>query len=324
MAARLINRTERLAEIERLLLRHITGLRAVEIAEACGVDRRTVYRDLSLLNDIGVPIEQRDGRFFLDREHYAANTRLNLNEQVALLIAMRSLLVHGGQATPHLISALSKLARGLPESIAVHAAYVVDAIGFNAVDRAAIALMETVTYGWAEQVRVKLWYWESGQASPGVCEFATYFIEPGRMNTLYVIGFDYNQHQIKALNLRQLARAQLLQTRYHIPKDLDRRSWLKDIRHSAGRASDTDNEVVLAFAADIVPLVRRQSGYIRHHMKFLDDHRGVVRLPVTDWNAILPWIRSWGAQVEVLEPDTLRQQVAADAARVAAAHQVNN
>ena len=76
VGTRPVNRTERLAEIEQMLFRSVDGLRAVEIAEACGVDRRTIYRDLSLLTDIGVPIAQTNGRFFIKYEHYLAKCNL--------------------------------------------------------------------------------------------------------------------------------------------------------------------------------------------------------------------------------------------------------
>ena len=64
MGARLIDRAERLSAIERMLFRNSSGLRAVEIAAACGVDRRTIYRDLDALDKLGIPISQQDGRFF--------------------------------------------------------------------------------------------------------------------------------------------------------------------------------------------------------------------------------------------------------------------
>src|SRR5512143_2860272 len=106
MSNRLTSRTERLAAIERMLFRSAMGLRAVEIAEACGVDRRTIYRDLALLGDVGIPIEQRDGRFFINREHYRATIRLNFDEAVALFSAGRQATHSTEWQNPHMLSAL--------------------------------------------------------------------------------------------------------------------------------------------------------------------------------------------------------------------------
>ena len=74
MSARLINRGERLTAIERVLFRSGKGLRAVEIAESCGVDRRTIYRDLETLQKLGIPVTQEEGRFFLNRDYYRGRT----------------------------------------------------------------------------------------------------------------------------------------------------------------------------------------------------------------------------------------------------------
>src|SRR4051794_32401731 len=120
MSTRLMNRTERLAAIEQQLFRSSIGLRAVEIAEDCGVDRRTIYRDLTLLSDIGVPIHQREGRFYLDRENYSATIRLNFDETMALFLAARVAAHQDQPFNPHMPTAMDKLAQALPTPIATH------------------------------------------------------------------------------------------------------------------------------------------------------------------------------------------------------------
>src|SRR5258708_17628729 len=109
MNNRLTSRTERLAEIERMLFRSAHGMRAMEIAEACGVDRRTIYRDLDMLGAIGVPIWQDHGRYGIVREQYLATVRLHFNDATALYIATRLLSRHADQHNPHVVSALTKL-----------------------------------------------------------------------------------------------------------------------------------------------------------------------------------------------------------------------
>lgn len=316
MATRQINRTERLTDIERMLREQVAGLRAVEIAEACGVDRRTIYRDISLLNDIGVPIYQKDGRFYLDREHYAAGVRLNLNEMFAVFIAARALLSRDISQNPHIVSTLHKLSRLLPESIGLHVTHLVSTMRHNPVDRAFVTVLETLTRAWAEQLKVRVWH--KGMAAH---EFATYFIEPGRNSRLYAIGYDYSIQRLSALPLQQITRVQLLQSHYKIPAELDRRHWMRRMQGEASAAEGQASEVVLAFAADVVPVVRQSMERMGRHMALLEDHRALVSIWVKDWRDILPWIRSWGGSVEVLRPPALREHMAADAARLTAVYQ---
>ncbi len=318
MANRLIHRSERLAAIERLLFRSPSGLRVVEIAQACGVDRRTIYRDLTLLDQVGMPIYQKGGRFYLNREYYMATLRLNLNESVALFFAARGMAHVTEQQNPHVISALEKLSLILPESVAAHLMYLVDSVRGKPVDRAFVAVLETFTRAWAERTRVKLWYRAADSHNTHAHEFATYFIEPSASGSLYAIGFDYLAQQVRAFKLQRIKRVQPLSTRYEIPSFFDRRRYLAGVWGiMRGESGDKTIEVVLAFAPNLTPLVKERAGESAQVITTLADNRCLLRVQVSDWREALPWLRSLGAQVEVVEPLALRQEIAAEAARVA-------
>src|SRR5258708_31511215 len=145
MNNRLARRTERLSEIERILFRSAHGKRVMEIAEACGVDRRTIYRDLDLLSVIGVPIWQDHGRFGIIHDQYLATVRLNFNEALPLFIAARLLSRHADQQNPHVVSALTKLGMAFPEPLASHVAFTAEAVRQYPVDQCFVEMLESVT-----------------------------------------------------------------------------------------------------------------------------------------------------------------------------------
>lgn len=315
-----MNRAERLALIERMLFRNSSsGLRAVEIARACGVDRRTIYRDLAMLDKMGVPLTQEDGRFCINREYYSANIRLNLNEAVALFIAARMLSRHAEQQNPHVISALSKLASSLPEPLATHVNYIAESVRAHPVDRNFVLVLETITRGWLERRRVKLWgsLVRSGEIS--VHEFSPYFVEPTANGGLYAIGFDDVSQGVRAFKLVAIRRAMLLDSSYEIPRQFDRRHYLANMWGITG-GGDNKTQVVLAFSPDVTPLIKERIWHSSQRIETLDDKRCTLSVQVADWHDLLPWIRSWGAQVEVLEPQALRGELADEAARVAAVY----
>ncbi len=322
MVTRLVHRSERLAEIERMLFRSTIGLRVVEIAEACGVDRRTIYRDLSLLTDIGVPIYQKDGRFYLNHEYYVAPVRLSINESVALYIAARGLSHATEQHNPHVVSALKKLSQILPDSLAAHVLFTVEAGHSNPVDRAFVTTLETLTRAWAECRQVKLWYRSADSISTRAHEFAIYFIEPNSTGILYVVGFDYVVQRVRAYQLQRIKRVQLLQSQYEIPIYFDRRRFQADtwgmMRDDAG---DKTVEVVLTCSEDLAATIRERARRIPQRITVMSDNRCIVRMNVSDWREILPWVRSLGAQAEVLEPKALRDQIAAEASKIAQVYQ---
>jgi proteasome accessory factor B len=316
MAHRLVNRSERLAEIERLLVRSSSGLRVVEIAEACGVDRRTIYRDLSLLTEVGLPIYQQEGRFCLNHDRYVANARLNLNESVALFIAARSLSHVSEQHNPHLISALKKLSLILPEPLAAHLLHLIESVRGKPVDRAFVAVLETFTHAWAERTKVKLWYRSSESYNTREHEFATYFIEPTASGGLYAIGYDYVAQRVRAFKIERIKRVQLLPARYDIPSFFDRRRYLAGLwGMMRGETSEKPVEIRLAFAPDLTPVIKERVGETSQIITTLDN-RCLVHMQVSDWREALPWVRSLGARVEVLEPKMLRDEIASEAMRV--------
>ncbi len=316
MSVRLLNRGERLSAIERMLFRNSMGLRAVDIARACGVDRRTIYRDLNTLEQSGVPIIQEDGRFFINREYYLANVRLNFNEAIALFVAARVLSRQAEQQNPHVISALTKLGAALPEPLASHVSYVAESIRGNPVDPSYVEVLEMVTRAWTERRRVKLWVSElkNGEINPR--EFATYFIEPTLTGGLHVVGFDELSQNVRAFRMEWIKRAKLVDGLYSLPANFDRRRYLASAWGSIIGDGEEKTRVVLAFSPDVTPLIKERIWHTSQRIETLEDKRCTLSVQVADWRELLPWIRSWGAQVEVLEPQGLQAELVAESERV--------
>ena len=219
MTTRLMLRTERLVAIEQFLFHSESGMRAVELAAACGVDRRTIYRDLSLLNEIGVPIFQKEGRFFLNREHYVANVRLTFDEILSLVLSASTLLHQA--PTPHLMSAVQKLSSSLPKSIRSYSNSLLDTSRRQKVDGATLEVLDTVARAWGDLRMVKLWYEARDGAKLRLREVATYFIELRSPGHLYLVGQDSQTRQVQALPMSRIKKVKMLDTRYEIPAPYD-------------------------------------------------------------------------------------------------------
>lgn len=238
MVARLTNRTERLILMEQLLFRNAAGLRAVEIAEACGVDRRTVYRDLSLLTEVGVPIYQKDGRFCLQREQYLATIRLSFDETVALLLTASS----SRQENPHLTSAMAKLSHALPDPVAAHA-NVLTELTPQPADDARVEILDTITRAWGEQRCVRMTYRSRSESEAREREVAIYFIEPKRDGSTYIVGYDSLTERVRAFKLNRIESVTLLQSTYEMPFHFDTKRYLFYLRGAskARRARSDDH-----------------------------------------------------------------------------------
>lgn len=223
---RVQNRAERVNLIEQLLFRSEEGLRVVEIAEVCEVDRRTIYRDLTMMQKTGVPVYQKDGRFFLNRDYYLATLRLNLAEAATMLMALRMLAHHQQHANPHEISILRKLSAILPELPAHYSNSLIQGAWESPVDRAYVMVLETFIRGWGERRLVRVW------ESEVTYDFATYCLEPMPDGCVTIIGQDERTQQTRTMKLRHVKRAKLLKTAYALPETFDVQTYLEQMKHT--------------------------------------------------------------------------------------------
>ena len=149
---RIQSKAARLSRLERLLYNAPHGLRVVDLAERSGVDRRTIYRDLFSLEEMGVPVWEDAGRYGITRERYLSTVRLNLNEAIALYFAARLLSHHSDEHNPHVVAVLQKLAAGLPDgTISSHIAQVSELIRTRILRSDYIRALETITRAWADR-----------------------------------------------------------------------------------------------------------------------------------------------------------------------------
>jgi proteasome accessory factor B len=201
--------------MEQLLFHSEAGMRAVELAEACGVDRRTVYRDLSLLNEFGVPIYQKSGRFHLNRKHYLANVRLSFDELLALVLAASAVACRS--VSPRLSSALQKLSGSLPQPVHDHVTALIDHALRHPMDATQANALEIIAHAWGDLRQVRVWYLSRDGAKTRSLDLSTYSIEARASSGLYVIGLDNHSQKLRALRLSRIARARPLTEHYEIP-----------------------------------------------------------------------------------------------------------
>jgi proteasome accessory factor B len=318
----MLSRAERLRTIERLLYNAPDGLSAAEIAARTGIGRRTAYRDLALLSESDVPIWQGDGRFGIIRDRYLTTVRLNFNEAVALFIAARLLTRHSDEHNPHIVSALNKLATALPQPLSAHIARTAAHVQSQPLDSRYLANLETITNAWARQRKVRLHYRSprSGQVRPR--DFAPYFIEPSGVGAgCYVIGLDDQSGELRTFKLERLDKVDVLEERYEIPSDFDP---IEHLAPSWGIMAGRDVErVVLRFSPEAAPLVRERQWHRSQQIIGEADGACLFTVDVSQAREMVPWIRSWGAEVEVLEPAALRQALTEEARQLAERYKSN-
>ena len=307
--SRLANRTARLRQLEELLLLSPNGLSVAELTSQLLVNRRTVYRDIDFLSAQGVPLWQEDGHFGLNRTRYLASVRLSYQEAIALVLAGLLLARTLDERNPHVIAALRRLATTLPELPGAHlkrAAERVEAYRYNSTQ---VAVLETIAEGWGSGRKVKIAYRSPKSGGLHYRVIAPYALEP-TASGIYIICHDKWADNIRTFKLARLESAQLLDELYTIPPDFDPEEHLAS---SWGIMSGEQvSEVILRFSAAAKPFVAERQWHPSQQIQDTPDGGCLLQVQVSEPLEMQPWIRSWGAQVEVIVPEWLRERIAED------------
>ena len=308
---RTVNRAERLKAIETFLYRSSGGRRATDIAARFGVHRSTVYRDLRSLSEAGSPVWEDDGRFGVLKDKYLTTVRVNLHEALALYLAARLLSAHSDEHNPHVVSALEKLASAMPESIGEHIGRTAAVADKRRPDPDHIRILETLTRAWSERRQVRLIYHNPQTGETTERTIDPYFIEPSPVGyASYVIGYDHLRRDIREFKVERIERATLLETVYDTREGFDPYDFLQ---HSWGiMGGDEVVDVTLRFSARVAYRVRESDWPGVVDVTDEPDGGCRMRLRVKHTLEMKPWIRGWGPECEVLEPDDLRREIAAD------------
>jgi predicted DNA-binding transcriptional regulator YafY len=305
--SRLENRTARLRQLEELLLLSPQGLSVAELASQLMVNRRTIYRDVDFLSAQGVPLWQMAGHLGLNRTRYLATVRLSYQEAVALVLAGLLLARTLDERNPHVIAALRRLAAVLPDFPNVHLQRAASRVEAYRTNPAQVTILETIAEGWGSGRKVKITYRSPRSGELRQRTIAPFAMEP-TASGIYVICHDDWAGEIRTFKLARLESAQLLDESFTIPPDFDPDGYLAT---SWGIMSGEGvDEVVLQFTAAAKPFVMERQWHPSQQLQASPDGGCVLHVLVSEPLEMQPWIRSWGAQVEVIAPDWLRERIA--------------
>jgi len=304
-------RSTRLAQMQHLLHKNPRGLTTRELANLCGVCVRTIQRDLlTLQSDLGVPVTQEGDRYGVIDSYILPPLSFSLYEAMALFLACRLAFRQTDENNPHMKEALAKMASVLPQPLGHQLKEGIETITGKFANPAYVRIFEQVAIAWSTQRQMRIWY--QSLASQDVKEWTLepYFVETtGVGYSVYVIGQARREGKegIITFKLDRIKEARLLEESFHVPDGL---SLEKLLGAAWGIIWGEETEVKLRFTPNVARRVRESVWHISQKIADLSDGSILLTLRIGSTTEVAPWIRGWGPDVEVLEPDSLRQQLA--------------
>ncbi len=314
-------RAKRLNDLERLLLSQPERQwRTSEIAQKLSISEDTAMRDIQELSGTGrVPL-WRPSTFTWQVDPESRVTlpplRLDYAQGAALYAAARLLSQQHDEHNDSINSAILQLITVLPEPLRPHLEAIVTQRTQPEATRANLSkTFDTLSQGWELRRTVRLHY-EPPHLNPYTCTFAPYLLEPSAIGrTLYFIGYSDPPGALRTYKLERVRSAELTDQTFEIEPDFDgpallRRAW--GVMYGDGESA----QVKLRFSQFVSKRVRETRWHPSETIT--ETPAGLIwEAEIGDITEIRPWIRGWGAECEVLEPLSLKEELMTETRRLA-------
>lgn len=307
--AKQYDRVARLNRVCQLLYIYPGGLSVDRLAELCEVSSRTIYRDLAAIQrDQYVPIWCDQGRYRLDETHFLHPLKLTLSEAMALFLAARLVSRYSDERDPSVESALHKLATIVPRPIGQHIEETVRGMLSRHRNPQYTKVFDILAEAWSSVRCVRIWYPDS--ADPAIFNerlVEPYFLEPSPIgHACYLIGYCHHAGAMRTFKLERIRDVELTDQSYQIPGDFDVNAYL---RSSWGIVADEEVKVQLRFSPRVASRVRECTWHPSQTLAERTDGGLDFTVTVAGTMEITPWILSWGSEVEVVGPPSLRSKI---------------
>lgn len=308
-ASTIMNRTDRLLAI-LLELQARRWQRAEDLAATFEVSKRTIYRDMLALAESGVPLVSIAGQgYSLVEGYFLPPLSFTTDEAIMLLLGTDFVgrnVDAQYQAAAH--TATSKIEAVLSPTLRSEVAYLQRSIQFVALNsQTRPEVLATVRRAIIQRRRVRFEYRarfpNEGEDTPLIREVDPYGLIHFN-GTWFLAGYDYLREDRRHFRLdRILGDVTVLPYSFERPPD-----FRVGVRP---QEEEREIEVRLLFDSETARWVREIPSFFQVAAEDYPDGL-LVTLKIKRYEEILQWTLGWGSHVQVLEPDDLREHLAAE------------
>jgi predicted DNA-binding transcriptional regulator YafY len=314
-----MNRTDRLLGV-LLELQRRKCVRAEDLAALFETSKRTIYRDIQALCETGVPIIAQAGQgYSLVEGYFLPPLSFSVSEATMLLLGSTlAAQSFDAQYRAAADSANRKIEAVLSASERDEVQYLQASIALVAMERAeqgmAKDLLSQLRRAIIERKTVQFHY-HTRYPQNGAEARNTRAADPYGLvhynGAWYLTGHCHLRNAFRNFRLDRMTNLTLL------PQTFQRPANFKMEPHKERTRKLT---VQALFDAETAPWVKEAQGFFITEMK--DTPYGLlVTLQLHTEDEVIPWLLSWGYHVRVIEPQSIRQRVAEEAAKIVQSYQ---
>jgi proteasome accessory factor B len=328
-----MRRKERGRQLQRILrliklFEHARyGYTIPELQKELDVTRRTIYRDLEMMEEAGFNFVK-DGEAGMARKwrlpatmRKAPGRPYTENELLSLYFCMNLLQpLRGTPLRDGVESLLDKIEATFPERerehlgdlVFTHVAKMTPSKDY----RRHAATVGELSRGCLEQRKVELTYRPSEDRAKSYA-FSPYCIAY-HGGELYTVGWSDLRGAVRTLRVDRILSIKPTQRRFERPKDFDPEDYLG--RSFGMYAEGGQERVRIEFSREAARTVQEREWHPTQRIENRPGGKVVLKMTVQGLTEVARWVLSHAPYARVLEPNALRKLVAANAERAASAH----
>lgn len=305
------NKRQRQEEIELRLVHSVEGITPSELARALSVNRSTIHRDLAEISSRVELFQTDEGRYKINPATYMGSVRLSQAEALTIYIALRRFIRQTSQAPSFFASAIQKIALTLRHPLLKTnlGTSVASIDGERGANPQQTEIWNRLLRSWYEQVRIIIDYRKGRQNTTENHVFDPYLFEPAVLSHgVYVIGWSHTRGELRTFKIDRITHVAFTAHQFETnaslqPDDLLRHAW------GVWYGSEL-SRVVLRFDSAVASRVRETVWHPSQELAEQPDGSLLWSVEIAGTLELVSWIRGWGHEVEVLEPESLRQEIA--------------
>jgi predicted DNA-binding transcriptional regulator YafY len=306
------DRTARLLKLQMLLSQHPDGLGIEEIANRCSISNRTSYRDLKALeSEMNIPIWQNGKKRGIVEGYFLPPINITLPEAAILFLAARLTQNYFKAYDPNIASIFLKLNTVTPLPLKNDIQHILEYLEKQPRDSRKVKNFNTLLNAWLLRHKVKVTTRAHNYEEPVERIIDPYMIEPSAIGGAnYVIAFCNLNKAIYAFKIEHIiGDVIMLPDTFDIPADFDFITYLSS---AWGVQPDQEIQTIkLRFKPRISRTILEEEASVHSSQinELQSDGSLIMSLKVRDYIHIRNWIMKWGDEVEVIEPESLRNQI---------------
>ncbi len=290
-------------------------VRAEDLAAKYETSKRTIYRDMQALGETGVPIIAEAGKgYSLVAGYFLPPLSFTSDEATMLALGSDLMAQHfDAQYRAAAESAAAKLEAVLPLQQRAQVEHLRKSIVFivpeTLASESVSALLPALRRALLERRTIRFHY-HTRYAQDGEPAKKTRAADPYGMyhhgDAWYLVAYCHLRQAVRSFRLDRLSQLQLLEQTFELPADFKMEQEEDDGRRLIVR---------VLFDDEVAPWVREARAYavdaIAEHANGL-----LVTYRVHETRDLLQWLLSWGSHARVIEPASLRAELAEEARKI--------